>query len=188
MRPIDLRSDTVTRPTAAMRRAMFEAEVGDDVYGEDPTGNHLGEVAAGLLRLGPVRPRVDHEEARALVQAIHPGEAEGLRVWFDPTGGVHGIVRIQGGGPPARSRPFSRRPARPCGPPPCAPRTGRARRPAPYCSVVWRERCAKTTEAAARQSSTHPSGPPRDSAPPPHPRHTRERTPFRPDRAGDPKP
>ena len=35
--PIDLRSDTVTRPTPAMRRAMAEAEVGDDVYGEDPT-------------------------------------------------------------------------------------------------------------------------------------------------------
>ena len=38
---IDLRSDTVTRPTAAMRRAMGEAEVGDDVYGEDPTVNRL---------------------------------------------------------------------------------------------------------------------------------------------------
>ena len=35
--PIDLRSDTVTRPTAEMRRAMAEAEVGDDVYGDDPT-------------------------------------------------------------------------------------------------------------------------------------------------------
>jgi threonine aldolase len=35
--PIDLRSDTVTRPDAEMRRAMAEAEVGDDVYGEDPT-------------------------------------------------------------------------------------------------------------------------------------------------------
>ncbi|MGZ5172425.1 MAG: beta-eliminating lyase-related protein, partial [Burkholderiales bacterium] len=34
---VDLRSDTVTRPTPEMRRAMFEAEVGDDVYGEDPT-------------------------------------------------------------------------------------------------------------------------------------------------------
>ena len=34
---IDLRSDTVTRPTEGMRRAMAEAEVGDDVYGEDPT-------------------------------------------------------------------------------------------------------------------------------------------------------
>lgn len=43
---IDLRSDTVTRPTAAMRRAMFEAEVGDDVYGEDPTVNRLEQRAA----------------------------------------------------------------------------------------------------------------------------------------------
>jgi threonine aldolase len=47
--PVDLRSDTVTRPTPAMRRAMAEAEVGDDVYGEDPTVNRLQEVAAALL-------------------------------------------------------------------------------------------------------------------------------------------
>jgi len=45
---IDLRSDTVTRPTAAMRRAMMEAEVGDDVYGEDPTVNRLEQVAAEI--------------------------------------------------------------------------------------------------------------------------------------------
>jgi len=43
---IDLRSDTVTRPTPAMRQAMFEAEVGDDVYGEDPTVNRLEACAA----------------------------------------------------------------------------------------------------------------------------------------------
>jgi threonine aldolase len=43
---IDLRSDTVTRPTPAMRRAMMEAEVGDDVYGEDPTVNRLEQRAA----------------------------------------------------------------------------------------------------------------------------------------------
>jgi threonine aldolase len=43
---IDLRSDTVTRPTAAMRRAMADAEVGDDVYGEDPTIRRLQEAAA----------------------------------------------------------------------------------------------------------------------------------------------
>jgi hypothetical protein len=36
---VDLRSDTVTKPSAGMRRAMAEAEVGDDVYGEDPTIN-----------------------------------------------------------------------------------------------------------------------------------------------------
>jgi threonine aldolase len=46
---IDLRSDTVTRPTPAMRRAMAEAEVGDDVYGEDPTVNQLEERVAALL-------------------------------------------------------------------------------------------------------------------------------------------
>lgn len=52
MRPqtiIDLRSDTVTKPTAAMRQIMAAAEVGDDVFGEDPTVNHLQEVVAGLL-------------------------------------------------------------------------------------------------------------------------------------------
>ena len=46
---IDLRSDTVTRPTAAMREAMATAEVGDDVYGEDPTVNRLEQLAAGML-------------------------------------------------------------------------------------------------------------------------------------------
>jgi threonine aldolase len=48
---IDLRSDTVTRPSADMRRAMAAAEVGDDVYGEDPTINRLEEHVAGLLGL-----------------------------------------------------------------------------------------------------------------------------------------
>lgn len=46
MRTIDLRSDTVTRPTAGMRRAIAEAEVGDDVYGEDPSVRRLQEIAA----------------------------------------------------------------------------------------------------------------------------------------------
>jgi threonine aldolase len=46
---IDLRSDTVTRPTPAMRRAMAEAEVGDDVYGEDPTVNRLEQRAAEVF-------------------------------------------------------------------------------------------------------------------------------------------
>ena len=47
--PIDLRSDTVTRPTAAMRAAMAAAEVGDDVFGDDPTVNALQERIAALL-------------------------------------------------------------------------------------------------------------------------------------------
>jgi threonine aldolase len=45
---IDLRSDTVTKPTPEMRRAMMEAEVGDDVYGEDPTVNRLEQRAAEI--------------------------------------------------------------------------------------------------------------------------------------------
>ncbi|HEX7344210.1 MAG TPA: threonine aldolase family protein, partial [bacterium] len=49
MKIIDLRSDTVTRPTAAMREAMAKAEVGDDVFGDDPTVNRLQEVVAELL-------------------------------------------------------------------------------------------------------------------------------------------
>jgi len=46
---IDLRSDTVTRPSDGMRQAMYEAEVGDDVYGEDPTVNRLQERVADRL-------------------------------------------------------------------------------------------------------------------------------------------
>jgi threonine aldolase len=46
---VDLRSDTVTRPSAGMRRAMAEAEVGDDVFGDDPTVNRLQERAAELF-------------------------------------------------------------------------------------------------------------------------------------------
>ncbi len=47
---VDLRSDTVTRPTPEMRQAMAEAEVGDDVYGEDPTVNRLQERAAKIFQ------------------------------------------------------------------------------------------------------------------------------------------
>lgn len=49
MKFIDLRSDTVTQPTPEMRQAMAQAEVGDDVYGEDPTVNRLQEIAAAML-------------------------------------------------------------------------------------------------------------------------------------------
>lgn len=49
MKIIDMRSDTVTKPTEEMRQAMAMAEVGDDVYGEDPTINRLQEMAAEML-------------------------------------------------------------------------------------------------------------------------------------------
>src|SRR5574341_1245083 len=49
MRVIDLRSDTVTLPSQEMREAMASAELGDDVFGEDPTVNRLQEMAAKML-------------------------------------------------------------------------------------------------------------------------------------------
>ena len=49
MNMIDLRSDTVTKPSREMRKAMYEAEVGDDVFGEDPTANRLQEKIADLF-------------------------------------------------------------------------------------------------------------------------------------------
>ena len=48
-KPIDLRSDTVTQPTTAMRNAMMEAPLGDDVWGDDPTVNALQERCAALF-------------------------------------------------------------------------------------------------------------------------------------------
>ena len=51
MKVIDLRSDTITLPTEEMRRAMYEANVGDDVYGEDPTVNTLEQLAAQMLKM-----------------------------------------------------------------------------------------------------------------------------------------
>jgi len=48
MKTIDLRSDTVTQPTEEMRQAMYKAEVGDDVYGEDPSASRLEEMAAKI--------------------------------------------------------------------------------------------------------------------------------------------
>jgi len=71
---IDLRSDTVTRPTPAMRRAMADAEVGDDVFGEDPTVNRLQELAARLLGF----------EAALFVPSGTMGNAIGLRVLGEP--------------------------------------------------------------------------------------------------------
>jgi len=49
MELIDLRSDTVTQPTPAMREAMARAPVGDDVFGDDPTVNRLQEMSAAKL-------------------------------------------------------------------------------------------------------------------------------------------
>jgi threonine aldolase len=74
MEDIDLRSDTVTRPGPGMRRAMAEAEVGDDVYGEDPTVRRLEERVAELLGaeaalLVPSGTMANQIALRALVRA-----------------------------------------------------------------------------------------------------------------------
>jgi len=68
---VDLRSDTVTRPTAAMREAMAKAEVGDDVYGEDPTVNRLEQRAADLFG----------KEAALFVPTGCMGNLIAIKVW-----------------------------------------------------------------------------------------------------------
>jgi threonine aldolase len=78
VKPIDLRSDTVTRPSRAMREAMANAEVGDDVYGEDPTVNRLQEVAAARLR----------KEAALFVPSGTMGNQIALRVLTEPGDGA----------------------------------------------------------------------------------------------------
>src|SRR5512138_999839 len=70
MKPIDLRSDTVTHPTPEMRRAMAEAEVGDDVYGEDPTVARLERRTAELVGM----------EAALFVPSGTMGNAIAIRV------------------------------------------------------------------------------------------------------------
>ncbi|MGD0964594.1 MAG: GntG family PLP-dependent aldolase [Candidatus Acidiferrales bacterium] len=71
---VDLRSDTVTRPTPAMRKAMAEAEVGDDVYGEDPTINRLQERAAQIFE----------REAALFVPTGSMGNLLAIQTWTRP--------------------------------------------------------------------------------------------------------
>ena len=68
---VDLRSDTVTRPTAEMRQAMAEAEVGDDVYGEDPTVNRLEQRSAEIFG----------KEEALFVPSGCMGNLIGIKVW-----------------------------------------------------------------------------------------------------------
>lgn len=91
---IDLRSDTVTRPTPAMRQAMAQAEVGDDVFGEDPTVIRLQERLAGLLG----------KEAALFVPSGSMSNQLALRIQTDPgdevicEAGCH-IVNYEAGAP-----------------------------------------------------------------------------------------
>jgi threonine aldolase len=106
---IDLRSDTVTRPSAGMRRAMAEAEVGDDVYGEDPTAQRLERTVAELLgkEAALFVPTGTMANQLALLLHCRPGDAvvvgEGTHVMAFESGaaaawaGVQFSVAGQGG-------------------------------------------------------------------------------------------
>lgn len=96
--PIDMRSDTVTRPSPEMRRAMAEAEVGDDVFGDDPTVNKLQEAVAALLE----------KEAALYVASGTMGNEVAIRTLTEPGDEIichrdSHIYQYEGGAPAAIS-------------------------------------------------------------------------------------
>lgn len=97
--PIDLRSDTVTRPTAAMLDAMFRAEVGDDVYGEDPTINALQDKLARLFGKEAALFVPSGTMANQIAVGVHTNPGDELLC--DPTSHVYvweggGVARLSG--------------------------------------------------------------------------------------------
>jgi threonine aldolase len=98
---IDLRSDTVTRPTAAMREAMARAEVGDDVYGDDPTVNRLQERVAELLGTEAALFVPSGSMANQIALKIHtqPGDdviiGEGAHNWLYESGAGGALAGVQ---------------------------------------------------------------------------------------------
>jgi threonine aldolase len=99
--PIDLRSDTVTRPGPAMREAMARAEVGDDVYGEDPTVNRLQERVAELLGVEAALYVPSGTMANQIALKVHtqPGDdvivGEGSHNWLYESGAAGAISGVQ---------------------------------------------------------------------------------------------
>ena len=99
--PIDLRSDTVTRPSGAMRQAMATAEVGDDVFGEDPTVNRLQERAAALLGKEAALFVPTGSMANQIAIKVHcaPGDevvvGEGAHNYLYEAGAGGGIAGVQ---------------------------------------------------------------------------------------------
>ncbi|UQZ88642.1 low-specificity L-threonine aldolase [Deltaproteobacteria bacterium Smac51] len=96
MKTIDLRSDTVTQPTDEMRQAMSRAEVGDDVYGDDPTVNRLEEVAAGMLgkEAAVFVPTGTMANQASIMAHTRPGD--------EIIAGAHSHIYYYEGGGPAR--------------------------------------------------------------------------------------
>jgi threonine aldolase len=106
---IDLRSDTVTRPTAAMREAMARADLGDDVFGDDPTVNRLQEVAAARLGKEAALFVPSGTQANQIALFVHcrPGDdvlvGDGAHQMCFESGGGGALSGVQfsviGGGP-----------------------------------------------------------------------------------------
>ncbi|ACY15946.1 threonine aldolase family protein [Haliangium ochraceum] len=98
---IDLRSDTVTQPTAEMRRAMAEAVVGDDVYGEDPTVNQLQERVAALLGTEAALFVPSGSMANQIAIKVHTQPGDSVMVgahahnWLFEAGGAGAISSVQ---------------------------------------------------------------------------------------------
>lgn len=95
---IDLRSDTVTKPTAAMRQAIFDAEVGDDMSGEDPTVNRLEKIMADML--GKEAAVYNCSGTQSNQMAVRAHCQQGDEILIDETG--H-IVNYEAGGAAAMS-------------------------------------------------------------------------------------
>lgn len=91
---IDLRSDTVTKPSPAMREAMYQAEVGDDVFGEDPTVNRLQELAAERAGKEAALFVPSGTMANAIAVLSHAGRGQGIIV-----GDQSHIYLYEAGGP-----------------------------------------------------------------------------------------
>lgn len=100
-RPIDLRSDTVTVPTERMRRAMYEAEVGDDVYGEDPTVNRLERLAAEILGKEAALFLCSGTMGNQVAVLTHVGRGDEViveqeaHIYYYEVGGISGLAGAQ---------------------------------------------------------------------------------------------
>ena len=93
MFPIDLKSDTVTKPSVGMRKAMSEAEVGDDVYREDPTVERLEKMAAELLGKEAGLYVTSGTQGNLVAMLTHCGRGEGAMI-----GKESHILNYEGGG------------------------------------------------------------------------------------------
>ena len=166
--PVDLRSDTVTRPTDAMRRAMAEAEVGDDGYGEDPTvraleeayAERVGKEAAVFVPSGTMANQIALRLLGRPGTAVVAGRRQHVVIYEDGAAGTNAATSVA----PRRRRRRAPRPGR--GPrggrgggPPLAAGQRGVRREHPHA----RGRAAVVARRARRggRGRGGPAGPPR---------------------------